>query len=67
MLTTFWLLANVQNAGRPSSIVYHMATTCGCPLAPIVATLSTRCSSRYAATSASDMVIWSRRLAMSRT
>ena len=42
----FWLLPNVQNAGLPSSTTYHMATTWGCPVGPIVATLSTFCSSR---------------------
>ena len=35
----------------------HMATTWGWPVGPIVATLSTRCSARYAATSASVILI----------
>jgi hypothetical protein len=63
-LTTFWLLAKVQNAGRPSTIAYHIATTWGWPVGPLLAMFSTRCSSRYVATSASDIRTWSRRLAI---
>ena len=55
-LTIFWLLAKVQNATCPSRKPYHMATRCGCPVGPILATFSVRVAARKASTSSGDMV-----------
>jgi hypothetical protein len=61
-LRTFWDLAYVHAQIRPSRTTYQSGMRCGKPRGPIVAQVTMRSSSRNARTSASDMVIWSRRL-----
>src|SRR5919112_3427907 len=59
---TFWDFAYVQDHSVPSRITYQSGMRWGHPRGPIVAHVTTRSSSRNASTSASDIVIASRRL-----
>ena len=59
---TFCDLAYVHAHGSPSRTTYQSGIRCGQPSRPTVARITVRCSSRKAASSASVMRIWSRRL-----
>src|SRR5947199_5557881 len=62
---TFWDLRYVSNAGLPSRKPYHMATTCGLPSGPMVATDIVCRSCRKASTSSGVILIRSRTFAIS--
>ena len=60
-LRIFWLLPKVQNTGSPSSTAYHMATRWIVPSWLNDATFMVWRPARKASTSASVILIWSRR------
>src|SRR5690349_11070513 len=61
MFTTFWARPKVQNASLSPRKPYHMATTWGWPVGPMVAMFIVRRPARNSSTSAGDILIWSRR------
>src|ERR1700756_1063695 len=62
--TAFWDLALVSKQTRLSTMPYHIATWCGYPLGPFVASVATRLSTRNCWIWASVMTIWARWLGM---